>query len=126
MTTVLDVVDFNDGLTSLREAIFATDLVSGRDTIEFSPALTAGGPGHDFAHSRRAAHHGRSHHHRTPTRICSTSTPAATNPTPDIDDGKGSRVVHIDDGLATSIEVTFKGLSFTGGDVSGVGGGILA
>jgi CSLREA domain-containing protein len=42
--TTADVVDFNDGVTSLREAIFAANLVSGADTIDFAPALTAGGP----------------------------------------------------------------------------------
>ena len=30
--TNVDVVDFNDGVTSLREAIFATNLVDGVDT----------------------------------------------------------------------------------------------
>src|SRR5687767_1854045 len=35
VNTDQDVVDFNDGLTSLREAIFATNLVAGADTIEF-------------------------------------------------------------------------------------------
>ena len=44
VTTLNDTVDFNDGVTSLREAIFATNLVGGADTIEFAPALTAGGP----------------------------------------------------------------------------------
>jgi hypothetical protein len=41
--TLEDTIDFNDGRTSLREAIFATNLVSGPDTIEFAPALTAEG-----------------------------------------------------------------------------------
>ncbi len=44
VTTLSDTIDFNDGVTSLREAIFATNLVSGADTIDFAPALTAGGP----------------------------------------------------------------------------------
>ena len=44
VTTLADTVDFNDGVTSLREAIFATNTVPGADTIDFAPALTAGGP----------------------------------------------------------------------------------
>ena len=42
--TLADTVDFNDGHTSLREAIFATNTVPGADTINFAPALTANGP----------------------------------------------------------------------------------
>jgi predicted outer membrane repeat protein len=42
--TLSDTVDFNDGHTSLREAIFATNTVPGADTINFAPALTANGP----------------------------------------------------------------------------------
>jgi hypothetical protein len=33
--TDLDVVDFNDGVTSLREAIFATNTLPGADEIVF-------------------------------------------------------------------------------------------
>src|SRR5262245_46801848 len=44
VTTTADTVNFNDGVTSLREAIFAANTVPGADTIEFAPALTAGGP----------------------------------------------------------------------------------
>jgi hypothetical protein len=32
--TLADTVDFNDGVTSLREAVFATNLVGGADMIE--------------------------------------------------------------------------------------------
>ncbi|MGI9455936.1 MAG: hypothetical protein ACR2NU_05200, partial [Aeoliella sp.] len=35
VTTDQDVVDFSDGVTSLREAIFATNLVAGPDEIQF-------------------------------------------------------------------------------------------
>ncbi len=44
VTTLDDTVDFNDGVTSLREAIFAANTLSGADTIEFAPELTAAGP----------------------------------------------------------------------------------
>ncbi|MGE3243721.1 MAG: choice-of-anchor Q domain-containing protein [Pirellulales bacterium] len=44
VTTIDDVVDLNDGVTSLREAIFAANTVPGADTIEFSPGLTADEP----------------------------------------------------------------------------------
>lgn len=50
--TLDDTVDIYDGVTSLREAIFATNLVGGADTIEFAPSLTAAGPAtivHDVA-----------------------------------------------------------------------------
>ena len=44
VSTLDDTVDFNDGVTSLREAVFATNLVGGADTIQFAAALTSGGP----------------------------------------------------------------------------------
>jgi CSLREA domain-containing protein len=44
VTTLSDTVDLNDGVTSLREAIFAANIVPGADTIEFAPSLTAAGP----------------------------------------------------------------------------------
>ena len=44
VNTLDDTVDFNDGVTSLREAIFATNHGGGADTIEFAAALTSGGP----------------------------------------------------------------------------------
>src|SRR5262245_40643722 len=44
VNTLSDTTDFNDGLTTLREAIFATNIVQGADTINFAPALTASGP----------------------------------------------------------------------------------
>jgi hypothetical protein len=38
-----DTMDVNDGMTSLREAIFATNQVGGADTIEFAASLSSGG-----------------------------------------------------------------------------------
>ena len=75
--TLDDTVDFSDGVTSLREAIFATNLVGGADTIEFAAALTSGGPATitltqgELAITDALAING-------PARTCSRSTPAAT------------------------------------------------
>src|SRR5688572_33218165 len=44
VTTLADTVDFEDGVTSLREAISATNVAVGADTIDFAPSLMAGGP----------------------------------------------------------------------------------
>jgi CSLREA domain-containing protein len=44
VNTLSDVTNLSDNLTTLREAIFATNTVPGADTIEFEPSLTAGGP----------------------------------------------------------------------------------
>jgi hypothetical protein len=41
--TLEDTFIYNDGVTSLREAIFATNVVDGADTIEFASSLFAGG-----------------------------------------------------------------------------------
>ena len=39
VTTLGDTVDFADGVTSLREALFAANTLAGPDTIEFDPVL---------------------------------------------------------------------------------------
>src|SRR5262249_43187238 len=44
VTTLTDSTNLNDGVTSLREAIFAANTVPGVDSIAFAPTLTAGGP----------------------------------------------------------------------------------
>ena len=123
VNTLFDVVDFNDGLTSLREAIFATNLVSGPDTIEFSPALTANGPAtilltqgelritDDLAINGPGAN-----------RL--TIDASGNDPTPDVNDGKGSRVLNIDDNTIESIEVSLSGVALRGGDISTTGGAI--
>ena len=47
--TLADTVDFNDGHTSLREAIFATNTVPGADTINFRYCADGERAGDDFA-----------------------------------------------------------------------------
>ena len=45
---------------------------------------------------------------------------------PDIDDGKGSRVFNIDDGMVELIDVSIAEMTITGGDTRGNGGAIYA
>ena len=129
--TELDVVDFTDGLTSLREAIFAANTFSGADTIEFDPSLAGktilltqgellitddlviNGLGDDLL----------------------TIDASGNDPTPDStyddlilsDEGDGSRVFNIDDGDDSfQIIVAIEGLTLTGGDPLTFGGAIFS
>ncbi len=122
VNTIADSVDFNDGVTSLREAIFATNLVGGPDTIQFDfghdgPAtiqltlgelkitdpLTINGPGAELL----------------------TIDASGNDPTPDVKNGDGSRVFNIDDtSEGEHAFVSVKGITLTGGDVNGFGGAI--
>jgi Dockerin type I domain len=122
VTTDQDIVDFNDGVTSLREAIFATNTVPGADTIDFdfghdgpatilltqgqlkiTDSLSIAGPGADLL----------------------TIDASGIDPTPHangFDLGDGSRVFLIDDGdfdATTWIDVALSGLKLTGGDPNG-------
>ena len=124
VTTALDTVDFNDGVTSLREAVFATNTVAGADEINFdfghdgpatilltqgelaiTDSLTITGPGADLL----------------------TIDASGNDPTPDQNNGDGSRVFILDDGDINSVRQAFVGnLTLTGGDVLGGGGAILS
>ena len=121
VTTDQDVVDFNDGVTSLREAIFAANTVPGADTIDFdfghdgpatilltqgeltiTDSLTINGPGADLL----------------------TIDASGNDPTPDVNDWNGSRVFLIDDGDfdgTTRIDAALSGLRLTGGDLKSKG-----
>lgn len=112
--TVDDVIDFSDGRTSLREAIFATNTVAGADEIIFdfgfdgpttilltqgelqiTDDLTINGPGRDLL----------------------TIDASGSDPTPDKDNGDGSRVFDIRSKNSRElIEVSLQGLSITDGD----------
>ena len=124
--TLSDTVDLADGVTSLREAIFATNLVGGPDTIEFAPSLTASGPATilltqgELRISDDLTISG-------PGADLLTINASGNDPTPDEKDGRGSRVFHIDDGNgAAAIDVTLTGLVLTGGDARASGGAILS
>jgi CSLREA domain-containing protein len=126
VTTVADTVDVNDGLTSLREAIFAANTVPGADTIQFDPSLTAGGPAKilltqgDLKITSSLTING-------PGASLLTIDASGNDPTPNDNFGDGSRVFSIDDGNAgTQQTVSITGLTLTGGDVMGGGGAIFS
>jgi predicted outer membrane repeat protein len=132
--TLDDTVNFGDGVTSLREAIFATNLVGGLDTIQFSAALTAGGPATilltqgELAITDSLTING-------PGASLLTIDASGTDPTPHstlddasfLNDFDGSRVLRVDDGNdLVQIDVSIDGLTMAGGDVLGPGGGIAS
>lgn len=131
VNTLEDKVDFNDGATSLREAIFATNLVGGADTIEFSASLTSGGPATltlvqgELKITDTLVING-------PGTNLLTIDASGNDPTPDsnyddglFNDGDGSRVFSINDGSSDNfLNVSIGGLMLTGGDVDGNGGAI--
>lgn len=122
VTTDQDVVDFNDGKTSLREAIFAANTVSGADEIRFdfghedsatilltqgelkiTDSLTVTGPGADLL----------------------TIDASGNDPTPDEHNGDGSRIFHITNSTASDpFKVLLTDLTLTGGDSELTGGAI--
>ncbi len=134
INTLDDTVDFNDVVTSLREALFATNLVGGADTIEFATSLTSGGPATltltqgELKISDALVING-------PGANLLTIDASGNDPTPDStlddddfsDDFDGSRVFNIDDGNFTADKsVSIFGLTLTGGDVYGSGGAIYS
>jgi hypothetical protein len=122
---LVDEADDNHarGDLSLREAIALTNAYPSVDTIRFDPALAGGtilltkgelkitdiltidGPGAELL----------------------TIDASGSDPTPSIDDGKGSRIFYIDAGNELIDDpVTVRGLTLTGGDAYFSGGAILA
>jgi hypothetical protein len=122
--TLADTVDLDDGFTSLREAIFATNLVGGPDTIEFDPALTAAGAATillsrgELAITDDLTING-------PGANLLTIDASGNDPTPDVNNGDGSRIFVIDDSSGAVLKtISISGLSLTGGDVAIDGGAI--
>lgn len=123
VTTNLDVVDLADGELSLREAIFAANTVAGPDTINFdfgndgpeTIVLTQGELAITDSLTITGAGAG-----------LLTIDATGNDLTPDQDNGDGSRVFNVYDGTGSApIDVTIEGLTITGGDVTGAGGGVL-
>jgi CSLREA domain-containing protein len=126
VTTVADTVDVNDGVTSLREAIFAANTVPGTDTIEFAPALTAGGPAKIVLTQGELVITDSLTIDGLGADLL-TIDASGNDPTPDVNNGDGSRIFSIDDGNAdTHQTVSITGLTLAGGDVMGGGGGIFS
>jgi CSLREA domain-containing protein len=128
VTTLADTVDFSDGQTSLREAIFAANTVPGADTIEFAPSLTASGPAKILLTQGELKITDSLTINGPPANLL-TIDASGSDPTPTVKNGDGSRVFNIDDGKSGSlIDVAISGLTLTGGDtgsgVAGSGGAI--
>ena len=122
VTTDQDIVDFNDGVISLREAIFATNTVPGADEIVF-----------DFGHDGPATILLTEGELEITDSLTITGSGAelltidasGNDPTPDEDNGDGSRVFNIDDGFrSVNIDVAISGMKLSGGDTGGEGGAI--
>jgi hypothetical protein len=118
--------DYSRGDLSLREAIELANLWGGHDTIEFDPSLTAHGPA---TISLATVGYVDSGGVRSALRISDDTTiigpgadhlaidAAGLDPTPDKNNGDGSRIFRIDDGSGFFINVTITGVTLTGGDV---------
>jgi hypothetical protein len=122
--TLADTVDLGDGRTSLREAIFATNLVGGPDTIEFDPALTAAGPATILLTQGQLAITDDLMITGPGANLLSIDA-SGNDPTPDMNNGDGSRVFNIISGGSSAVtDATISGLQLTGGDIP-QGGAIL-
>ncbi|MGD9635508.1 MAG: choice-of-anchor Q domain-containing protein [Pirellulales bacterium] len=121
--------DYSRGDLSLREAIElanATRFKGVVDTITFDPALIADGPATILLTQGELKI----------TDSLTISGPGAdqltidaggNDPTPDADNADGSRVLNIDDEDPLSqLDVVLRGLTISGGDVDGFGGGVFS
>ena len=124
VTTLEDSVNLNDGVTSLREAIFAANTVLGADTIEFAPTLMADGPS-TILLTQGELKITDSLSINGPGADLLTIDASGNDPTPDMNNGDGSRVFNIEDAnYETLLSITLQGLTISGGDSGAVGGGV--
>jgi predicted outer membrane repeat protein len=121
VNTPNDVIDFNDGRTSLREAIYATNVVPGHDEIIFNfghdgpQTITLTEGQLEITDSLTITGAGAS---------LFTIDASGNDPTSDEHNGDGSRVFRISSGRGPLIDVSISGVRLTGGDVVGSGGAI--
>jgi len=126
VNTLSDVTDLNDNLTTLREAIFATNLVPGADTITFAPALTANGPA-TILLTQGELRITDSLTITGPGANLLTIDASGSDPTPATKNGDGARIFNIDNGNnSTFLDVSVSGVCLTGGDAGSGGGAILS
>lgn len=116
-----DVVDLSDNLTTLREAVFAANLVDGPDEIVFSL------PGSDpqtIVLTEGQIEIRRDLTITGPGAGLLTIDASGNDPTPDEDNHDGSRIFQLSRGRRATIDVSISGVTLTGGDVNGEGGAI--
>ena len=120
--TLSDAVDAGDGVTSLREAVAAANATTTADTIQFAPALTAGGLATILlTHGELAI--------TQPLTIIGpgsnllTLDASGNDPTPDLDKGDGRRVMSAIN--SHYMNLSLSGLRMTGGDTNQSPGGAL-
>lgn len=120
--TLVDEADGSiaDGDISLRDAIA---LAPPNETIDFDPALTSGGPA-TINLTLAALLIDKPLSIIGPGADLLTIDSSGNDPTPELKNGDGRRVLNIDDSTSTRQEVLIQGLTLTGGDVSGIGGAI--
>jgi CSLREA domain-containing protein len=130
VTTLADTVDFNDGVTSLREAIFAANTVPGPDTIEFAPALTANGPA-TILLTQAELKITDSLTINGPGAELLAIDVSGSDPTPDLNNRDGSRIFNTMPSTRPAPgeqlpSLHIEGLTLTGGDARNKGGAILS
>ena len=123
VNTLVDEADGSivDGDISLRDAISAAP---AGETIEFAPALTAAGSA-TIVLTRGELRISRSLAINGPGAALLTIDASGNDPTPNMDEGNGSRVLHIDDGRNDNLlDVSLSGLALSGGDANAEGGAV--
>jgi predicted outer membrane repeat protein len=124
VTTLVDEADGSivDGDVSLRDAI--SQAPSG-ETIEFSAALTNGGPV-TLTLTLGQLVINKSLTITGPGATLLTIDASGNDPSPTVNNGNGSRVFHVDDGVSSRSNVFIRRLNITGADFAGFGGAIAA
>ena len=116
--------DYSLGDLSLREAIELANAFPGADTINFAAALSGGTILLDDLLGEMTITDAVT---IDATALASGLTIDAGNGTDNtFNTGDGYRIFNIDDGTASQIDVQLRGLTLTGGDVTGFGGAILS
>ena len=122
VNTLVDEADGSivDGDISLRDAVA---LASAGETINFDPALTAGGPA-KINLTLNAITIAKALTITGPGADKLTIDSSINDTTPNSNDLNGHRVFNVNDSTTTVRAVTIEGLTLTGADVNGFGGAI--